>query len=79
ADLSSHQEQAAREEAPAWATIGGTGASAAAGLLGVVGLRRQLQRRRRQPVQSVPLPEGQTAQLETPLRVVAEPQPAVGL
>ena len=76
ADLSSHQEQAAPEEVPAWATIGGIGAFAAAGLLGIVGLRRQLQRRRRQPGQSVPMPEEQTAQLETQLRVVAEPEQA---
>lgn len=69
-------EDAAQEEAPEWATIGGIGAFAAAGLLGIVGLRRQLQRRRRQPGQAVPMPEQDTAQLEAQLRVVAEPDQA---
>ena len=65
ADLSSHQEQAAPEEVPAWATIGGIGAFAAAGLLGVIGTRRQLQRRRRKPGQQVPMPTAQDAEIES--------------
>ncbi|MEO4039945.1 hypothetical protein V3N95_11835 (plasmid) [Micrococcaceae bacterium Sec6.3] len=59
-----------------WRTVGGIGATLAAGVLGLIGARRLAQRRRRKPGQQVPRPAGEDAQLEAQLRTVAD-QPAV--
>ncbi|MER6928912.1 hypothetical protein AB0E52_09240 [Micrococcus luteus] len=68
------QDQA--EDPLPWSTLGGIGAFAAAGLLGVIGTRRQLQRRRRKPGQQVPMPTAQDAEIESQLKIVAEPEQA---
>ncbi|MGW3946327.1 hypothetical protein ACWEBH_09295, partial [Micrococcus endophyticus] len=68
--------EAAQPEQVEWSTLGGIGAFAAAGLLGVLGARRALQRRRRRPGQQVPMPESEHAPIEAQLRVVAEAEQA---
>lgn len=76
ADAAQAPEQDQAEDPLPWSTLGGIGAFAAAGLLGVIGTRRQLQRRRRKPGQQVPMPAPQDAEIESQLKIVAEPEQA---
>ena len=70
------EAETAQPEQVEWSTLGGIGAFAAAGLLGVLGARRAMQRRRRRPGQQVPMPEAEHAQIEAQLKVVAEAEQA---
>lgn len=54
-------------------TAGGIGALLAAGLLGVLGLRRAKQRRRRRPGQRISMPSTEATEMELELRAVENP------
>ena len=54
-------------------TVGGVGALLAAGLLGLIAVRRARQQRRRKPGQPMPMPAGETLEVEQELRAVADP------
>jgi len=55
-------------------TIGGIGALLAAGILGLLGIRRIQQRRNRKPGQRISMPDLETATTELELRAVEDPQ-----
>ncbi len=54
--------------------LGGIGSLLAAGLLGLLGIRRFQQRRNRKPCERISMPDPQTATPELELRAVADPQ-----
>ncbi len=55
-------------------TLGGIGSLLAAGLLGLLGIRRFQQRRNRKPGERISMPDPQTATTELELRAVEDPQ-----
>jgi len=54
-------------------TVAGVGSLLAAGVLGLIAVRRGAQQRRRQPGQTIPLPSGEAAAVEQELRATADP------
>ena len=54
-------------------TVAGVGSLLAAGVLGLIAVRRGAQQRRRQPGQTIPLPTGAAAAVEQELRATADP------
>lgn len=54
-------------------TVGGVGALLAAGLLGLIAVRRARQQRRRKPGQPMPMPAGESLKVEQELRAVGDP------
>jgi LysM repeat protein len=66
-------ELTAVDEAFPVRTVAGVGSLLAAGVLGLIAVRRGAQQRRRQPGQTVPLPTGAAAAVEQELRATADP------
>lgn len=70
---SGDSELTAVDEASPVRTVAGVGSLLAAGVLGLIAVRRGAQQRRRQPGQTIPLPTGAAADVEQELRATADP------
>ena len=66
-------ELTAVDEAFPVRTVAGVGSLLAAGVMGLIAVRRGAQQRRRQPGQTIPLPTGAAAAIEQELRATADP------
>lgn len=73
AAINSDQAGDSADEVFSVRTVGGVGALLAAGLLGLIAVRRARQQRRRKPGQPMPMPAGETLEVEQELRAVADP------
>lgn len=74
-----HEEETSAEDGSVLRTAGGIGALLAAGLLGLLGVRRLHQRRRRKAGQNTPAPSTEAAVVESRLREAAGPLTADGI
>lgn len=61
------------DEAPSVRTVAGVGALLAAGVIGLITVRRRAQQRRRRPGHRLPMPAGEAAAVEQELRATADP------